>query len=131
LPRFAAAFEAVARSQLSAAALLRTFETDGALAAGELSLPLVAALRAEVWGQGFPAPVFDDVFEVSSQRVVGGRHLRIDVERGGERFAAIVFGQAEALPARIRAAYRPDVNGWNGRETVELVIEHWAPEPLP
>ena len=129
LPRFAAAFEAVARGQLSDAALARTVETDGALAAGELSPALATALCAGVWGQGFPPPTFDDVFDVATQRSVGNGHLRLTLDRGGERFDAILFRQPEPLPARIHAAFRPSVNAWNGRETVELVVLHWLPAP--
>jgi len=125
LPRFIAEFEAVGRAQLSPANLMRTVETDGALAPGELDLPLAEALGDGIWGQGFPAPVFDDVFEVRQQRVVGDAHVRLELGRGDERFVAIAFRQTDPLPARIHAAYRPEVNRWNGRDAVELVIVHW------
>ncbi|MET0346208.1 MAG: single-stranded-DNA-specific exonuclease RecJ [Casimicrobiaceae bacterium] len=127
LPRFAATFEAVAREQLTPSELRRNIETDGALEPGELTLPLVRSLRDVVWGQGFPCPTFDDVFDVGPQRVVGERHVKVELTRGGERFGAMLFRQTEPLPARIRAAYRPEINAWNGRESVELVIEHWLP----
>ncbi len=89
-------------------------------------------LRDEVWGQGFPAPVFDDVFAVADQRIVGGRHSRLTLERdaprGKVRFQAMLFNHSEPLPATIRAAYRPDVNEWNGTAALQLVIEHWQPD---
>jgi single-stranded-DNA-specific exonuclease len=128
LPRFAALFEDVAREQLSPADLRRTLESDGALAPEELTLDLAGALRDDVWGQGFPAPLFDDVFEVTEQRVVGERHRKLQLTRGGARFDAIVFNQVEPLPVSIRAAYRPDVNEWNGRAALQLVVEWWRPE---
>ncbi len=127
LPRFAAAFERIAREQLGPQDLLRTLESDGELAAGELSYELARLMRDEVWGQGFPAPLFDEAFTVSDQRIVGERHLRVALERAGERFAAILFNHAEPLPASIRAIYRPEVNEWNGTEALQLVIEHWEP----
>ncbi len=131
LPRFAAAFEAVAREQITPAQLRRTLETDGPLAPGELDLALAEALRREVWGQGFPAPVFDDVFAVADQRIVGGRHSRLALAGPGDsgklRYPAILFNHAEPLPGAIRAAYRPDVNEWNGTTSLQLVIEHWQP----
>jgi len=127
LPRFAAMFEAVAREQLSPAQLARTLESDGALAPGELSFELADALRAGVWGQGFPAPVFDDAFSVLDQRTVGGQHSKLALSRGGERFDAILFRQTAVLPSSIRAAYRPDVNEWNGLASLQLVIEYWQP----
>ena len=125
LPRFAATFEAVAREQLSAALLRRTLESDGPLEPSELSFDLAVAVRAAVWGQGFPAPVFDDTFAVREQRIVGGRHSKLLLVRDGRQVDAILFGQIEPLPASIRAAYRPEVNEWNGVASLQLVVEYW------
>ena len=47
--------------------------------------------------------------------------------RDGERFDAILFRHAEPLPARIHAAFRPEVNEWQGAQSLELTIEHWLP----
>jgi single-stranded-DNA-specific exonuclease len=131
LPRFAAAFEAIAREQLSPAQLQRTIESDGVLGPAELDVELAQSLRREVWGQGFPAPVFDDTFAVADQRIVGGKHSRLALLRSGERravrYPAILFNHVDPLPASIRAAFRPDVNEWNGTASLQLVIEYWQP----
>ena len=128
LDAFSALFEAIAREQLTPADLRRTLATDGGLAPQELCLDLAAALRNEVWGQGFPAPVFDDVFAVAEQRIVGAKHSRLALVRGNARYAGILFNNVDPLPKTIRAAYRPDVNEWNGTSELQLVIEHWEPE---
>ena len=60
-------------------------------------------------------------------RIVGGKHSRIGLARGDERFDAILFNHAEPLPSRIRAAYRPEVNEWQGRLSLQLTVEHWLP----
>ena len=125
LAEFAAAFEAVAQSALTPEHLMRVHPSDGELSRGELTFELARALRERVWGQGFAPPAFDDRFSVDAQRVVGERHLRMVLERGGERFEAIAFGRAEPLPARIRALYRPEISEWNGLLGLELVVEHW------
>jgi single-stranded-DNA-specific exonuclease len=127
LERFAAAFERVARAELEPAQLRRVHASDGALGRGELTFELARALRAGVWGQGLPAPAFDDVFDVTEQRVVGERHLRLALARDGERFGAIRFNQPDPMPARIRALYRPEIGEWNGLLGLELVIDHWEP----
>ncbi len=127
LPRFAEIFETIAREQLSPADLARTLDSDGGLASGELHVELAQVLRAEVWGQGFPAPVFDDTFSVLAQRTVGGNHSKLALARGTDRFDAILFRHVDPLPRLIRAAYRPDVNEWRGEATLQLVIEHWQP----
>ena len=125
LERFAEVFESIAREHLSPADLARTIDSDGALAQGELGVELAAALRTQVWGQGFPAPVFDDTFSVLAQRTVGGGHSKLSLARGGERFDAILFRHADALPPSIHAAYRPEINEWRGESSLELVIEYW------
>ncbi len=129
LPRFAAAFEAVAREVLTPADLARFQPSDGGLEASELTLDLATALAGEVWGQGFPAPAFDDLFDVAEQRIVGERHLKLTLERPGagpgHRLAAILFNRVDPLPATIRAVYRPDPNEWNGTVALQLVILHW------
>jgi single-stranded-DNA-specific exonuclease len=131
LPQFAEAFEAVARAALTPADLRRTIDSDGALAAQELDLALARVLAGQVWGQGFPAPVFDDGFAVVDQRIVGGKHSRLVLarpeERAKTRYPAILFNHADPLPASIRAAYRPEVNEWNGTASLQLVLEHWWP----
>jgi single-stranded-DNA-specific exonuclease len=127
LARFVDEFERVGREWLSPALLKRTIETDGALAAGELTLGLARSCAAYVWGQGFPAPAFDAEFTVTAQRVVGEKHLKLALALGERRFEAILFQQTEPLPPRIRAAYRPEVNHYDGLDSLQLVIEHWLP----
>lgn len=127
LQSFAAMFETIAREQLTPAQLRRTMDSDGSLAPTELCIDLALALRDGVWGQGFPAPVFDDIFAVADQQIVGGKHSRLFLTRVGERHAAILFNHVDPLPGTIRAAYRPDVNEWNGTTSLQLVIEHWQP----
>jgi len=123
--RFREAFEDVAQSLLTPADLEHVIETDGALAPGELTPDAVALLSAPVWGHGFPAPRFCDEFEVTAQRVVGQKHLKLTLAQGGQRIEAIRFNFLEAAPRRIRAVYQPTLNEYNGRTSVQLNIEHW------
>jgi len=126
LDAFATAFEAVAQELLSPADLEQRIETDGELAPADASFALAAALRRHVWGQGFPEPRFSGRFGVEAQRVVGEKHARLTLAAGGQRFAAIRFGETGPFPASIEAVYRLDVNEWNGTESLQLVIEHWS-----
>jgi single-stranded-DNA-specific exonuclease len=122
--RFAAAFDAVVRELLDPATLASTLETDGPLEPEYATLPLAQALQAEVWGQGFPPPLFADEFEVESQRLVGDKHLRLRLARAGRRFDAIAFQREAPLPDRVRAAYTLGIDEWNGSQGVELRVEH-------
>jgi single-stranded-DNA-specific exonuclease len=126
--RFAAAFDRVASEWLTPADLERVVESDGPLGAGELTLDLARRIGATAWGQGFPAPAFDDRFEVVATRIVGGAHLRATLARGGERFEAIAFRQVDPLPPRIRAVFRPELDTWGGHDALQLVLAHWEPD---
>jgi single-stranded-DNA-specific exonuclease len=125
LPEFEAAFEQVCRELLSPAELTRTLETDGALETGYYSTEAVRLMQQEVWGQGFPQPLFSDEFEVLNQRILKDKHLKLGLRKGGQQFDAIQFNFADSAPARIRAAFRVDINEWNGRQNVQLMIEHF------
>ena len=129
LDAFAAAFECVAREWLTDAHLQRVVDSDGSLESSDIGMPLAEALQMGVWGQGFPAPAFDDTFAIIEQRRVGGHHLRLRVARDGgsapARFDAIAFNQPAALPERVRALYRLELNEFQGLYSVQLVIEHW------
>jgi single-stranded-DNA-specific exonuclease len=124
LPRFQEVFEEIARTVLDPAALTRTVETDGPLESGYATLAAARRIDAEVWGQGFPAPLFDDEFAVDNQRLLKDRHLKLVLRKGRSRFDAIRFNCADPAPSRLRAAYRLTANEFNGTATVQLVIEH-------
>ena len=122
--RFAAAFERALEEMLPAGARLRVVETDGALDAAHCTLELARLIESQIWGQGFPQPLFCDTFAVESQRVVGERHLKLVLAKDGRRIEAMRFGALEPLPARVRAAYRLGINDYNGLKTVQLNLEH-------
>jgi single-stranded-DNA-specific exonuclease len=122
--RFAEMFAQIAGQLLSPADLTRTLETDGPLEAAYFSIATVRLLDAEVWGQGFPAPLFEDEFVVESQRVLKEKHLKMRLRKGEQRFDAIHFNFSTAPTAAIRAAYRLSINDYNGVQTPQLMIEY-------
>ena len=123
--RFATGFEAVARELLSPAQLARSIETDGSLEPAYLELGLARLLDHQVWGQGFPQPLFCDDFEVQGQRVVGDKHLKLKLTRGGRTLEGMRFNALDPLPDRVRAAYRLSVEEYRGMQNLQLIIEHW------
>jgi single-stranded-DNA-specific exonuclease len=127
LPAFEALFEKVARALLAPAALTRTLETDGPLEAAYYGLTSARLLQEAIWGQAFPAPLFADEFEVIQQRLLKEKHLKLTLKKGRTRFDAIRFNHAEGAPERIRAAFRLDINEWQGEANVQLVLEHFEP----
>ena len=124
--RFAQAFDAQVKRVVPEEALHRTIETDGSLLDDELTLATARMLRdAGPWGQGFPEPLFDDAFDLVSQRVVGQTHLKLVVKRGGRVLDAIAFRQAPLDAAqRVRLVYRLSENDYGDPSTLQLVVEH-------
>ena len=125
--RFRELFATIAGELLDPADLTRTLPTDGPLESGYLSLEVAKLLESEVWGQGFPAPLFEDEFEVEQQRILKEKHLKLRLKKGNARFEAIHFNFASQPGNRTRAAYRLEVNDYMGVQSPQLVIEHLAP----
>jgi single-stranded-DNA-specific exonuclease len=61
--------------------------------------------------------------------VVGGRHLKLRLNRAGQVFDAILFGTTDTLPPEIEAVYRLEVNEYNGARGLQLTLHHWHPAP--
>ncbi|EXI67829.1 MAG: Single-stranded-DNA-specific exonuclease RecJ [Candidatus Accumulibacter adjunctus] len=121
---FSESFARVADELLAPADRTRTLETDGGLETAYFSLATARLLAAEVWGQGFPAPLFEDEFLVESQRILKDKHLRLRLRKGTQIVDAIQFNFAQAPGRHMRAAYRLAINEYNGVETAQLMIEH-------
>jgi single-stranded-DNA-specific exonuclease len=124
LDAFSRAFEEVGRASLTKAQLERVLETDGPLEDAYFSTAFIELMDSHVWGQGFAPPVFCDEFRVISQRVLKERHLKLLLEKNGQRYDAIWFGHVDALPERANVAFRLDANEFNGRTKVQLLVEH-------
>jgi single-stranded-DNA-specific exonuclease len=117
-------FESVVQELLTPDDLQSVVETDGSFDIGQMELQTVRDLSAQVWGQGFAPPLFNDQFAVINQRVVGGKHLKLLLEKQGKRFDAIYFGQITALPLEIEAVYQLQINSYNGAQSVQLQLLH-------
>ena len=130
LPAFSDAFETELQRRLDEESLHGVLESDGQLGEADFALEFSELLRnAGPWGQGFPEPLFDGLFTVLGQRVVGERHLKLSLQPVDtrRRLDAIAFNQAGQAPAtgeRLRAAYRLDSNEYRGLLGVQLVVEH-------
>ena len=130
--RFAAAFDAIAHEMIDADQLQAVVYTDGELPVGALSLPLARQLRnAGPWGQAFPEPLFDNLFECASWKVMGESHLRLQLRdpRDGMLHDAVMFDayHGQPPPTPLRAVYELGINDWQGRETPRLLLRHIEP----
>ena len=128
-PRFAEAFDAVAREWLNEEQLQAVLYTDGEMPAGMFTLDMARLLRfAGPWGQAFPEPVFENRFECFSWKPMGERHLRLSLRdpRDDGLYEAVMFNAYDGKPppALLRAAYELTINDWQGRESPRLLLRH-------
>lgn len=130
LDAFRAAFERCAGAMLTPELLQADVLSDGELGAGEFDRASAESLRdGGPWGQGFPEPQFDGEFPVLGWRVVGERHLKLELGHQGRRLNAIEFGgwNGDAPPARVRIAYRLEPDDYRGGDAIQLVVTHREP----
>ena len=120
---FSAAFDEAVRRNAAPETFERVVLTDGGLAPDEISERLCLEMDRQIWGQGFEAPLFANEFTVLHQTLLKDAHLKMNVLLGRQRFDAIFFRHAAAVTERTKLAYRPAINEYRGRRTVQLVVE--------
>lgn len=132
LERFALAFAAAVAEQVGEADLSPQLWSDGSLLDCDLSLETALELeRLGPWGQAFAEPQFDDAFEILERRVVGGKHLKLLVQRADSpAHEAMLFQQGnrlEDLGEQAHLVYGLEVNRFRGRSKLTLMVRHWQP----
>ena len=133
LHQFTEALEAAVAETLNHVPPLAVEDSDGALGAGDLGLQLAESLSAGgPWGQHFPEPTFDGVFDVMQHRIVGEKHLKLTLAAEGAEIGGIAFnidvnGWLARPLKRIHALYRLDINEYRGERNPQLVIQSFWP----
>jgi single-stranded-DNA-specific exonuclease len=124
LAAFTEALETAVRTLADPACFERAVLTDGPLDPSELSLHTLADIEQQVWGSGFPEPLFADHFDVRSQRLIKERHLKLELRLGTRAVSAIMFGRTDPLPPRALLAYQLQRDDWQGRNGISLRVIH-------
>lgn len=109
--------------------------TDGPLPAAP-SLELLSELSVlEPYGREFDAPVFSQAGTLVSVRRVGedGKHMQVQLSILGQTVKGIWFSVPEldwepvgGMP--VRAVFSLDANTFRGNTTVQLMVQHMAPQ---
>ena len=132
--RFKSAFETELLNNMTAEDLEDVLITDGDLPANDIKLSLAELIhQAGPWGQGFPEPVFDGVFEVANRRIVGQYHLKMTLTLPGSQHkydAIAFFTDDETWPAQVdtvQLVYRLDINEYQGRKKLQFIVDYVEP----
>ncbi len=105
--------------------------TDGPLLPNEFSIDTAQLIhQAGPWGQQFSEPVFNNIFEILEQRIVGQNHLKMTLipKEGGQVVDAIAFNVDLKLwpnhrAKYLHAAYKLDINFFQGRTKLQLLVQ--------
>lgn len=107
--------------------------TDGTLAHSDYSIEIATLLKESgPWGQHFPEPLFEGIFDVHFQRILGKNHVKfvLGLPQTPMQLEAIAFNVDEAILAnkdckKIHAAYNLDINNYQDRYSLQLMIKHF------
>lgn len=139
LPAFQTLFLQVLAQRMTHEQLTKEILTDGQLAMDEFSIDLARYLKQiEPWGQHFPEPLFEGIFKIYQQRLVGKKHLKLQLQlpQHHQYIDAIAFHvDLNQWPDPdiqwLHCAYRLDINQWQGKQTLQLLIEFLKPCQAP
>ncbi|MEY4699234.1 MAG: single-stranded-DNA-specific exonuclease RecJ [Pseudomonadota bacterium] len=133
---FKSCFEKIAQDLMTPETLQRQLAHDGNLDPDYIEPELGTLLAAEVWGQGFPAPVFVGEFEVLNQTLIQDKHLKLQLKAmksngssHSRTLNGIWFSRNLPLPNPARLAYRLVTDHYQGVARAQLHIEA-LDEPL-
>jgi len=136
LEDFERAFETVVSEALSGQAPQAELLTDGSLEDSDFTLENAFMLeRLGPWGQGFPEPAFDGQFRIVSQRIVGEKHLKLQLTPS-EYSGLVVDGIAFNVDLDIwpntaiqtaEVVYKLNVNEFRGEQKLQLMVDYLEP----
>jgi single-stranded-DNA-specific exonuclease len=137
LEEFIRCFETVTQELLTPELLVNEVVSDGLPAPLDFTINMARQLRfIAPWGQNFPEPLFDGLFNVLNYRLLGAdkNHLKLTLQHplGGPALDGILFGieRHGLLPDSLMAlrqvhiVFEMDVNEFRGNESVQLIIRH-------
>jgi single-stranded-DNA-specific exonuclease len=132
--QFAEAFDEQISLHVKSNGLNTQMYSDGELGRDDICMEVAELIRAAgPWGQGFPEPVFEGMFEIIDKKIVGENHLKLKVKTpdNSQHIDAIAFNMTHrAWPkgtTLINAIYKLDINEYMGRRTTQLIVEYLEP----
>ncbi|MFT6756386.1 MAG: single-stranded-DNA-specific exonuclease [Chitinophagales bacterium] len=132
LDQFKALFDIEVRKHLSAEDLTQVLWSDGELEPEDFNLATAGILRnGGPWGQLFPEPAFNGVFNLVQQRIVGQNHLKMvvaPIDNPQQIVDAIAFNVDTAQwpnsdAQAVELVYKLDINEFRGIKSVQLLVD--------
>lgn len=137
LDEFRAAFCEIASAEINEANRVAELTIDAESPLSAFTLQTVGQIdRLSPFGQSNPRPLLctTDVTLAEPPRAIGGgHHLSLKLSQHGVTLRSVAFGGGEwaddlnALDGPIDIAFRPMINTFRGRRSVELQLVDWRP----
>jgi single-stranded-DNA-specific exonuclease len=134
IAEFRAAFNAVAREELTPEDLIPTQFVDQVVSLGDLDLDLERLLRRlEPYGPGNPTPVFGaPAVTVRDPRIINDKHVKFRLADDSGRLEAIGFDWADRVApgwwdAPVDVAFRLEQNEWRGAPDLQARVVQIKP----
>ncbi len=133
--RFCKEFTDFANKEINEKDLVAELEIDSVVDIDQITKNMTQMIN-EIgpFGETNPEPVFAlmdakirDIFAMS-----GGKHLKLNVEKGNQKFECVWWGAGEfkdqiRFGQKIDLAFKMTINSWQGRERLQLVVEDIRP----
>jgi single-stranded-DNA-specific exonuclease len=126
-----------AENTLSTEDLVPSIDIDAEIKLKDISFDLISQLdMLEPLGYDNPKPCFvsKNMQLYGDPQIVGEDHLKFRVKSEGRVFEAIGFGMADYISyfdesANLDLAYRPQINTWMNKKTIQLQVVDIKTEP--
>ena len=119
----------ISTSLLDDEILQRRCVHDGSLSPDQFTVEVADRLMQEIWGQGFPQPLFYGEFEVLQQSLMKDKHLRLQLRPllKNENLAPVLtgvwFNRTQTLPQQAFLAFRLVSDRFREEARIQLIIE--------
>lgn len=130
-PHFALLFADAVAAKLSQVDLEQKVWSDGQLDPQHLTLGFAEQLQqAAIWGQAFPEPAFDGVFDVYQCRIVGKQHLKFVLKMPFSTLLIDAIAFFADKPEvwlgcrKVNAVYKLDINEYRGQRSLQLQLQY-------
>lgn len=126
LEEFKDEFDNAVKTLLNNEPYKKILEIDGDLLATDISVRTAEILNNEVWGQGFPEPLWASYFKVLDAKLIGKdeNHVKLLLEKDNHRWDAIQFFNTDLpqIGQQIHVAYRIGINEFNNKIMAQIMI---------
>ena len=120
---FCSEFEIIAKEILSPDELNLIIEFDKSIPKKYLNYETIRTINSQVWGQGFPVPVFFGIFDVVRQEIVAAKHNKCVLKNEDDNYDAIFFNFSGELADRIEVVYSIELNEFKQKSNIQFIIK--------